>query len=402
MSSVLYIIFVVFCTLAQINSASKKLKILGISSCYTGHITPSAGIFRALSARGHTVDVLMGGECCDSKVKKLFPNATSCHERIIFTLHGVEANNQFQGLFSVRETFAEKGTEVAFYKTHEFLEQNSGYDVIVTDYVLLGSHLAAELHNIPVITHYVGPLLIPLEYEPDEVLSLIYLPETKVPQFIVNFFEFISQLIWQKIASEPIYNVVREINKKFDMDPKLENSGITFAHPFAYYYQFSHIIHMGPPDIFLTNLDFMKYENNVDHTGFIPDETCFKILHPEIETFLLNSKMPLVYMSLGTVFQLEMSKVEKIFTDLVKISEKYSIIWSVTDKYYGHLASKKIKADNFMLTTNVAQLSLLMMKQVKVFITHAGRLSSAKKVIPNFFPLLGVISRIKIQLNNSR
>ena len=70
---------------------------------------------------------------------------------------------------------------MAFEKTHEYLEKNSNYDVIVTDYLIIGAHLAAEVHNIPVVTHYVGPLLITLESDPESFMSLIYIPETRHP-----------------------------------------------------------------------------------------------------------------------------------------------------------------------------------------------------------------------------
>ncbi|XP_075243968.1 UDP-glucuronosyltransferase 2B33-like [Convolutriloba macropyga] len=304
-------------------------------------------------------------------VASMFKNASSCSEAIMYTLEGVKVDNFIQGLYQVKEAFADNGTRVAFEKTHEYLEKNSNYDVIVTDYLIIGAHLAAEVHNIPVVTHYVGPLLITLESDPESFMSLIYIPETRMPKFVLNFFQFITDLVWQKVVSENVYAVVNEINTEYDMEPKLSNAKITYTNPYGYYYHFSHFIHLGPPDIFLDKLQFMDEQNNIRHVGYLPDETCFKPVKTEIENFVLRSDKTVVYMSLGTVFEMEISKLVNLIKDLAK-QTKYSIIWSASGLYYDELKSRNIDGPNFMLTTKVAQLSLLMMKEVKVFLTHAG------------------------------
>ncbi|XP_075244060.1 UDP-glucuronosyltransferase 2B33-like [Convolutriloba macropyga] len=301
----------------------------------------------------------------------MFKNASNCFEAIMYTVESVKADNQIQGLLHARETFANNGTKVAFDKTHEYLQQKSNYDVIVTDYLLLGAHLAAELHNIPVVTHYVGPLVIPLESEPDSFMSLIYIPETRLPNFVVKFLQFVTDLIWQKIASENIYAIVNEINAEHNMEPKLSNAKIKYANPFGYYYHFSHVIHMGPPDIFLSNIRFIDYDNNIRHVGYLPDETCFKEVNNDIENFISKTDKTVVYMSLGTVFQMEMSKLVSLLRDLAK-QTKYSFIWSASGNYFNALKAKNVDGPNLMLTTKVAQLSLLMKNEVKVFLTHAG------------------------------
>ena len=69
----------------------------------------------------------------------------------------------------------------------------------------------------------------------------------------------------------------------------------------------------------------------------------------------------------------EISTLVNLLKDLAK-QTKYSIIWSASGLYYDELKSRNIDGPNFMLTTKVAQLSLVMMKEVMVFLTHAGNL----------------------------
>ena len=212
------------------------------------------------------------------------------------------------------------------------------------------------------------------------MLAVDYLRSTengspfRLPNFVVKFLQFVTDLIWQKIASENIYAIVNEINAEHNMEPKLSNAKITYANPFGYYYHFSHVIHMGPPDIFLSNIRFIDYDNNIRHVGYLPDETCFKEVNNDIENFISKTDKTVVYMSLGTVFQMEMSKLVSLLRDLAK-QTKYSFIWSASGNYFNALKAKNVDGPNLMLTTKVAQLSLLMKNEVKVFLTHAGRSS---------------------------
>ena len=355
-----------------------SLNILGISTCYTGHITPSSGIFRALSARGHSVEVFVAADCCESKVSKLFSNFSSCFSAPIYEVQALKADSQIEGLFQMQDIFYEKGTRVAFHKTREFLESHHNYDVIVTDYVLLGSYLAAELFKIPVVAHYVGPFSVLLEAEPDEIMSLVYMPETMLPNFVLELIKFATGCIWHYFVSEKIYAEVNQFYDEFPLEPKLRDAGISFGLPFVYYYMFSNFIHMGPPDVFLTNVHFMQYKNNIHHVGYIPDQTCFKPLSSEIEAFVEKADKPVVYLSLGTLFTMEITKLEKLLSDFAA-QKKYDIIWSASDFYYNELKAKGIDGGNVLLVTNVAQLSLLMKEKVNVFVTHAG--NSKRKLL---------------------
>ena len=350
--------------------STNSLKVLGISSCYTGHVMPHSGIFRALVNRGHNVDLLMGGDCCETKMAKVFPNASSCNSVTIYGSHEIVANNQIEGLFSVRETFAENGTGVAFRETNKFLRENSDYDVIMTDFIILGAHIAAELTDVPIVAMYLGPFAFPLEGEEMIPLRSVFLPG--LPTFLVEFIEIVGALIYQLVNSEKVYEMVNDINSEFDMERKLQNAGIRFFLPFVYYYYFSNLIHMGPPDLFLSSLDFMKHKNNFHHVGYIPDEVCFQPLSAEVQDFIAKSEKPIVYMSLGTVFQMEMSKLQNILEELAS-QTTYSIIWSASDLHHKQLKAFNVKGPNFLLVNKIAQLSLLMDGRTKVFITHAGK-----------------------------
>ena len=353
-----------------------SLNVLGISSCFTGHLTPMVGIFRALRAKGHEVDVLMGADCCDSKVAGLFKNVSNCYFTPIFESHTIVANTQFEGLMNLKELFAENGTKIAFHQTHKFLTEHPDYDVIVSDYVLLGSYLAAELHSIPVVATFGGPFVQLLQHQPLVKRNIIYMPETVLPDFAVEIIGLVGNIVWHFLVSEEVYKAVGDIQEEFDMVPKIRSSGLNYGLPFYYFYMHTNLIHTGPPDVFLPGLEYLEFKTNAHHVGFIPDETSFKSLSPELESFLQKSNKPVVYMSLGTVFKIEVSKLEALLADFAD-QEMYSVIWAVSEGYE-ELKSKELDGGNVLLVTKIAQFSLLMLEKVQVFITHAGMLTLFK------------------------
>ena len=95
------------------------------------------------------------------------------------------------------------------------------------------------------------------------------MPETMLPNFVLELIKFATGCIWHYFVSEKIYAEVNQFYDEFPLEPKLRDSGISFGLPFVYYYMFSNFIHMGPPDVFLTNVHFMQYKNNIHHVGYI-------------------------------------------------------------------------------------------------------------------------------------
>ena len=302
----------------------------------------------------------------------MFKNATKCFSVDIFNSYRIKADSQLGGLLNVKQHFADNGTKIAFDLTHKFLEENADrYDIIVSDFIQLGSYIAAELHNIPAVVSYLGPMGLTPQDRPDERSGLIYLPETTLPDVVISAIEFLGESIFQLLVSDTVFEMVNQINSEFKMNPKLRNSGISFHLPFTYYYTFAPIIHMGPTDLFLINPEYTKQVNNVHSVGFAPDKSSFKKVQPDVLNFISSSKKPVVYMSLGTVFEMERSKLVKVLRELDE-QEQFSIVWAASSEHYTHLSTLELKKSNILLVTGVAQLSLLMRQQVKVFITHAG------------------------------
>ena len=355
------------------NKLARGLNVLIFTSCYTGHTTPTLGIARSLLARGHNLEFLASSNCCETKIQSGLDHDVKCSSRPITSVDGVKANSQLEGMIEIKETAAENGTWIAFHEVNNFLNENPSYDVMLSDWFLLGGTLACQKHNIPVVTNFVGSAFFPLKKYTTENTELVYLPETKLPQFLVNFIEFFISFTWHKYASQHIYELVTEINENFDMPTLLKNVRQTYNLPLTYHYTFSNLIHFGPPEIFLPNMEFMIEKTNVHSLGYVPQLESFGKLDKTVLDFIENSKLPVIYMSLGTVFRMELPKLEKILIDLSQQNE-FSIIWSANSFYYQALKSLNLDNSKFLLVQNIAQLQLLMHQKTVAFLTHAGRL----------------------------
>ena len=370
------------------------LNVLVVSSCYTGHLTPTLAIVRKLFSRGHTADFLTSVDCCESKIQKGLSARVQCWDRGFTTLEGVEVNNPLEAVRQVRVIAAENGTGLAFEVVNEYLSQNpSKYDIIMADWAFLGATLAAQLHNIPVVTNYVGTIFMTLEEDPNSRPRLTYVPETY--KFFSDFVEFFTAFVYQKLVADPAYDIILSINNKFGMEPKVQNYGLTFLLPTTYYHAFSNLIHIGPPNAFISNISYMDKKTNVHHVGYIPEPENFRELDENIRNFIQFSQVPVIYISMGTLFQLEISKLRKVLEDLTK-QNKYSFIWSASEFYFDNVNSLGLPEDNLIIVKNVAQLTLLLDEKVVAFVTHAGEIAAQTC----YFEKLGrVFYRITINLN---
>ena len=346
------------------------LNVLVVSTCYTGHLTPTLTIVRKLLSRGHTVDFLTANICCENKIQKSLSKEIVCWDREIITIVGVDTNNPVEAIMQVRTVAAENGTGMAFEEVRDFLSKSpKKYDVIMADWAVLGATIAAQLHKIPVVTNYVGTIFFALEEDGSNRLKLAYVPEPY--SFLSDFVEFITGYLYQKAASAPAYDIIVDINKKFNMEPQIENYGLTFLLPSTYYHAFSNLIHIGPPDVFTSNINFMNKKTNVHHVGYLPEPEFSRKLDNKVYNFVKNSKVPVVYISMGTVIQIDISKLAKVIEGLSNQNE-YAFIWSASDVYFDKLKSIGLPEDNLIVVNNVAQFTLLMNEDVAAFVTHAG------------------------------
>ena len=350
------------------------IKILIFSSCFTGHTTPTVGIARSLLARGHDVDFLTSADCCDSKIQPGLQTKVKCFSRPITSKEGFSANNPIEALAELSDTAAQNGTMIAFLEVNDFLTQNPGYEVVMADYFLLGGTLAAQLHKIPVLTNYIGTSFFPLAEDATKNEAVLYCPEATIPQFVIDFFQFLGAYVWQKMCSDHIFELTAEINEKFNMPKKLQDVGVNFNLPFGYHYHFSIFIQFGPAELFAVKKSHLAKKNNIRNVGYVPHDESFGILDQEVLNFVERAKTPVVYMSLGTVFRMDLDKLQKVLTDLSNQKE-YSVIWSATSFYFSTLKEMNLDGDNFMLVTEVAQLKLLSHEKVVAFMTHAGKYS---------------------------
>ena len=358
--------------LLAVNHA-EALKILIFSSCFTGHTTPTVGIARSLLARDHDVEFLSSADCCDSKIQSALPITVKCTSRPITSKEGFTAENPIQALTELRETAAQNGTWIAFHEVNDYLNQNTGYDVVIADFFLLGATLAAQKHKIPVLTNYIGSSFYPLAEDATKNEVVLYCPESVVPEFVVDFFQFLGAYIWHKTTSQHMFDLITRINENFDMPTKVKDIGLTFSLPTSYHYYFSVLVHFGPAEVFAVKKSHVAKSTNLHYVGYVPHKESFGTLDPKVLKFVENSKLPVVYMSLGTVFRMDLDKLKNVLTDLSQQKE-YTVIWSATNFYFDTLKRMNLDGENFMLVTDVAQLDLLSKEKVVAFMTHAGKI----------------------------
>ena len=372
----LYQLILLLFVLTRLNYA---LNILVVSTCYTGHLTPTLAIIRKLFSRGHTADFLTSGHCCQTKIQNGLATNVDCSDRGFITLDGVDVNNPIEAIMQVRQISAENGTGIAFKEVNDFLNSNRRkYDVMMADWALLGATIAAELHNIPVVTSYIGTLFFALDDDPSIQPRLSYVPEPF--KFFENFVEFFTAYVYHRAASGPAFDIVVDINRKFNMQPKIQNYGLTFLLPSTYYHAFSNLIHFGPPNVFTPSKIFMNEKTNVHQVGYLPEAEFYRKLDKKVQLFVENSKSPVIYIAMGTLFQMELSKLEKVVRDL-SIHREFSFIWSASDFYFEKLKSLGLPENKLIIVNNVAQLTLLMNEKVVAFLSHAGNVLYSFSII---------------------
>ena len=368
---------IIFATITNQFSEADALKILFGVPCFSGHIVPSGGVARALINAGHQVDAFVAGDCCDTLVRTRFANVSKCfpHKKIN-SIQSVISKNQIDGLLNVRDMFIQETLVKVFDLMNKFLSINKdNYDIIVHDYFVSGVDLAAKVHKMPVVCSYIGYAVLISENEKytSEPESMTYLPESPMPQFVQNVIGAFAGSIWHHFVSKEMFRIFQNLLQEHGVGLVLDESENDGAYPFSFYHRHAVVIHIGPPDMTLASPEAVHFENNFHHIGFIPDELYWKPLPAKLESYLVKSTKPVVYMSMGTVFEIGPEKLESLLEELSN-QNFYSMIWSISLQYDSVSQTEKYTNEdgNLLLVSKIPQQTLLAHEKVEVFVTHAG------------------------------
>ena len=194
--------------------------------------------------------------------------------------------------------------------------------------------------------------------------------EDSLPEFITNAARVILSISHFFLFS-PIFSFIQEQHAIHGLNeiPDHENDG---SLPFSYYYRHTVVINQGLPAINVNNVSNFYNEDNVIFTGFIPDKSLYpKLTDETLLNFIETSNKPLIYISLGTVYdpgeipQMELMKQLENQTD-------YKFVWAVLEKYDKTLKKEQSNQENLFIGSYLPQGEILMHKNTKVFLTHCG------------------------------
>ena len=126
-----------------------------------------------------------------------------------------------------------------------FLAANrNNYDVIVHDFLIIGADIAARVHKLPVVCAYIGYANL-ISPEDDQGESMIYVPESKLPQLIHDIQGVFAGLVWYHYVSKHQFQFIRSVRLEHGLEPVIEDRENDGALPFSYYSRHSVVIHSG-------------------------------------------------------------------------------------------------------------------------------------------------------------
>ena len=187
----------------------------------------------------------------------------------------------------------------------------------------------------------------------------------------IPFFGVLTALHYSR--SDPIFKFAQDIHAKNGLEPvdDSENDGNL---PLTYYYRHAVTLAFGPPHLILRNVSKLYETNsNIHYVGHVPEPNARSIqgLTGELLEFIEKSDKPVIFVSLGTVMNLEFT----IMLSLLKEFEsqtKYRIIWAVATGNFTQLRAEQTSFDNLILSSFVPQTAVLNHEKTKVFLTHCG------------------------------
>ena len=194
--------------------------------------------------------------------------------------------------------------------------------------------------------------------------------EDSLPEFITNTVRIILSISHFFLFS-PIFSFIQEQHSIHGLNeiPDTENDG---SLPFSYYYRHTVVINQGLPEINVNNMSNFYEEDNVIFTGFIPDTLLYPNHTDEtLLNFIENSNKPLIFISLGTVYDPGAIPQMELMKQLEHQTE-YKFVWAVLEKYDKTLKNEQKNGDNLFIGSYLPQGKILMHQNTKIFLTHCG------------------------------
>ncbi|XP_075258881.1 UDP-glucuronosyltransferase 2B17-like [Convolutriloba macropyga] len=358
---------------------SVGLEIFYSSLCQSGHVTPNSGLVRALTARGHQVDLYMADKCCDA-VAHRFRGHRDCFytEGLVPSFDLPEEGSTFKLFVSFADLLATNATFKAYQETSEFIKARH-YDVVVYDFPVFGTIFGAKVNNVPVVVNYIGPVFGSRKEESFmdlDVDTMIYFHSGHFfPVMVQKFCTALLFTVYHHAISTLIFKYMQQIHEENNWPTDYladENSGFLGV---SYSFRHAVAISNGSPHTALYDTEFMnRTDHNIYSVGFVPDENYFRTIPDDVENFLSEGEKPVVFISLGTLVHITNTSLDAMYGSISGQSE-YKFIWALTKKNFDYLSNVEMgkrKSPNLLIGTKLPQLSILMRENLKVFITHAG------------------------------
>ena len=342
------LLFVVLCTLR----ISVSVNILVVLPCYGGHFTATAGLATLLSTKHH-VTILETSPACQKKLHQLEENYSFdvIHGDFVLPTTQISGTMDFMLKFGSLLTEASQNTSTFLL---EFLKgKESKYDLIVADMTQEGVLIAAEVLDIPAAV----------------LLTLTSAGVENVQEKISE--PVMETLVW-KLAMQKHVEDLRSMRKAFGL-ADLVSQGDLF--PWEYLSRFPMVIITSPefhpePHPSLDYIFIGGFRNESDH----------KPLDLQLLKWMNLDKRDIIYVSMGTFAELDEATVYE-FSSQVQKQQKYRFIWSLSETMQETVAKLSLQSDaNLFFSKYLPQYTLLGYSKVKVFVTHAGLLSSIDAV----------------------
>jgi len=112
--------------------------------------------------------------------------------------------------------------------------------------------------------------------------------------------------------------------------------------------------------------------------------------HPlgsELESWINAQEKPILYVAFGTAYEFDVESLAHLSSELSKLSDDVSILWSLPANQQSNLPPNLPKTTTWRFETFVPQWSVLKHPSVKMFITHCGS-NSVYESLLNHVPMI--------------
>ncbi|XP_075254985.1 UDP-glycosyltransferase UGT4-like [Convolutriloba macropyga] len=350
------------------------LNVLFSLPCWGGHFGTMSSLLVPV-CEVHNCTVIEWAKLCERKLK-------SFHQRVKFDVikrHGLEDEYSFVGRFDFLFNYCPVMMEQMEYtyneltnilkenfeRAKESADDNSlRFDIMITDHIMAGTLIVAEKFNLPVVIQTPG---IPggVEHMQDKY---------PVP---------LTELIVFKWVYKDCFAWV-ENQRASDGLPKLDSQGDFL--PMEYTDRFPLMI---PTSESITAEPHPTAE--YIFFGGMRNESNFKKLDQDLETWIDKKETDIIYISLGTHVDLDTQSFKSFYQNIEEQS-KYRVIWSLSlglEKTAKEAGLYGKLSDQIFLSDYLPQYTLLGHSKVKIFVSHMG-LGSMVDLIKREIPAIAV------------